>query len=79
MPRRSNVSVRILPDGRLSRACASLYLGLSAKSLAERHRKGLPPISIKVGGRRFYYVQELDRFIANQQSNAGVRNDLSDD
>lgn len=52
------------PDGRVSRSDAARYLGLSPKTLAERKGKGLPPYDVKVGGRVFYYLQELDRFIA---------------
>jgi predicted DNA-binding transcriptional regulator AlpA len=64
MPRRSTVRLTVHPDGRVSRAEAAKYLGLSAKTLAERKRKGLAPHDVKVGGRSFYYLQELDRFIA---------------
>lgn len=63
MPSRSTVRITVHPDGRVSRSDAAAYLGLSAKTLAERQRKGLPPASVKVGGRRFYFLQELDRFI----------------
>lgn len=63
MPRRATVQVTIRPDGRLSRKDAAVYLGLSAKTLAEWKRKGLGPRDVKVGGRSFYDVRELDRFI----------------
>lgn len=58
-------SITILPDGRLSRKDAAAYLGFSVKSLAERCRKGLPPHSKKVSGKRFYLLSELDDFIKN--------------
>jgi len=64
MPRRSTVAITVHPDGRVSRRCAAAYLGLSAKTLAERKRKGLSPRDVMVGGRSFYYLQELDRFVA---------------
>ncbi|USU13435.1 helix-turn-helix domain-containing protein [Sphingomonadaceae bacterium OTU29THOMA1] len=50
----------------MSRSDAAAYLGLSTKTLAERQRKGLQPASVKVGGRRFYFLQELDRFIGSE-------------
>lgn len=66
MPKRSTIRITVRPDGRVSRSDAAAYLGLSEKTLAERQRKGLPPASVKVGGRRFYYLQELDRFVGGQ-------------
>ncbi|RZK29221.1 MAG: DNA-binding protein [Hymenobacter sp.] len=66
MPSRSTIRITVHPDGRVSRIDAAAYLGLSAKTLAERQGRGLPPASVKVGGRRFYYLQELDRFIGGE-------------
>jgi hypothetical protein len=63
MPRRATIQITVHPDGRVSRKDAAEYLGLSAKTLAERQRKGLRPHSVKVGGRRFYFLQELDSFV----------------
>ena len=57
------VRVRVLPDGRLSRQDAAKYLGLNAKTLAMWGLAGKGPRSIKLGGRRFYFRAELDRFI----------------
>ena len=58
-----NVRVRVLPDGRMTRDHAAIYLGLKPKTLAmwAVMRKG--PRSHKVGGRRFYFKDELDEFI----------------
>ena len=55
--------VRILPDGRLTRRDAAIYLGVAAKTLAMWALNGKGPRSVKVGGRRFYFKDELDRFI----------------
>jgi len=57
---RSNVLV--LPDGRLDRANAAKYLGLAPKTLAEWQRLGRGPLSRKVGGRRFYLLDDLVAF-----------------
>jgi DNA-binding transcriptional MerR regulator len=51
------------PDGRVPRARAAAILGLSAKTLANWGTRGLGPRSIRVGGRRFYYVADLFAFI----------------
>jgi hypothetical protein len=55
--------VRILPDGRMSRREASRYLGVAEKTMAmwQLQRKG--PRSVLVGGRRFYFKEDVDAFI----------------
>jgi hypothetical protein len=50
--------------GRLTRQDAAQYLGSAVSTLADWHRKGLGPESVKVGGRRFYRVAALNEFIA---------------
>ena len=55
--------VRILPDGRMSRENAAKYLGLSAKTLAMWKLSGRGPPWVKVGGRVFYFREDLDVFI----------------
>jgi hypothetical protein len=56
------VRVRVLPDGRLDRKNAALYLGLSQKTLAQwaLQGRGPTPHKNKVSGRIFYYLDELD-------------------
>ena len=60
------IRVRILPDGRMTRRNAALYIGMKPKTLAMWEMEGKGPPSIKVGGRRFYFKAELDRFINGQ-------------
>jgi hypothetical protein len=55
--------VRVLPDGRMSREDAAKYLGYKPKTLAMWHLSGKGPRSILVGGRRFYFLAELDAFV----------------
>ena len=57
------VRVRILPDGRMTRKDAALYLGLEPKTLAIWSSEGKGPSPIRVGGRCFYYKADLDAFI----------------
>jgi predicted DNA-binding transcriptional regulator AlpA len=59
----TGISVNIMPDGRLRRRDAALYLGFSEKTLANYAYRGLGPRAVKVGGRVFYYVDDLDAFI----------------
>lgn len=65
-PNVENVRVRVLPDGRMTRRDAAAYIGVAEKTLAmwAMDRKGPP--SVKVGGRRFYYKDVLDKFIAGE-------------
>lgn len=57
------VRVRVLPDGRMTREHAARYLGCKPKTLAMWALSGKGPASIKVGGRVFYYRDDLDAFI----------------
>jgi hypothetical protein len=57
------VIVRVLPDGRLSRADAAKYLGCSIKTLAMWKWQGTGPRWVLVGGRVFYYRHHLDEYI----------------
>ena len=63
------VRVRILPDGRMSREDAARYLGLKPKTLSMWALQGKGPKPVRVGGRVFYYREELDRFIAEGDQN----------
>lgn len=64
------VRVRVLPDGRLDRNNAAKYLGLQPKTLANLESRGKGPRSRKVGGRVFYYKEDLDAYINGQPSAA---------
>lgn len=57
-----SVSVRILPDGRMSRRDAAAYLGRAEKTLAMWQMEGKLR-GVRVGGRIFYFKDALDRFI----------------
>ena len=66
-PHIEQVTVRVLPDGRLSRAEAAKYLGRSAKTLAMWKWQGTEPRWVLIGGRVYYYHQDLDNYIRQQQ------------
>lgn len=57
-----HITVRVLPDGRVSRSDAAVYLGRSAKTLADWYSKGIGPRARKVGGRVFYFLADLEAF-----------------
>ena len=54
------VRVRLLPNGRMTRADAAKYLGRSPKTLAMWAVMGRGPPIHKVGGRCFYEKDDLD-------------------
>lgn len=56
------VKVRVLPDGRVSRADAATFLGLSTKTLAHWAMRGVGPLPRRVGGRIFYMRADLEAF-----------------
>lgn len=60
------VRCRVLPDGRMSRDDAAKYLGLKVKTLAMWSLAGKGPRAVKVGGRVFYYRNDLDAFIRGE-------------
>lgn len=60
------VKVRVLPDGRMSRADAARYLGRSVKTLAMWELEAKGPKSVLVGGRRFYFKSVLDAFVRGE-------------
>jgi len=61
------VTVRVLPGGRLNRRDAATFLGVAPKTLAswKSQRKGPP--AFKVGGRDFYFVRDLKAFVAGEE------------
>lgn len=56
------VTIQATPDGRVSRHEAARILGYNTKTLAEWQRLGRGPKSVRVGGRRFYKLSDLERF-----------------
>lgn len=65
-PEVEQVRVRILPDGRMTRADAARYLGYEPKTLSMWQLQGKGPRPVRVGGRVFYYKQDLDAFIRGE-------------
>lgn len=60
--------VRTTPDGRVTRAEAARFLGFKPKTLAEWQRLGIGPDSFRVGGRRFYKLEELQAYANGEKS-----------
>ena len=64
------IRVRVLPDGRMRREDAARYLGLASKTLSNLQLQGKGPRPVKIHGRVFYYLSDLDRFIREQAAAA---------
>jgi hypothetical protein len=62
------VRIRMLPDGRMTREDAARYLGHAPKTLAQWQIAGKGPRSVLVGGRRFYFKDDLDRFVRGESA-----------
>ena len=60
--------VFIHPDGRLDRKNTAIYVGCAPKTLADWATKGIGPKYLMVGGRCFYFKDDLDAWIALQGS-----------
>jgi hypothetical protein len=54
--------IAVFPDGRMDTRNASLYLGLSSKTLAMWRCQGIGPKFIK-RGRIFYFKEDMDAWI----------------
>lgn len=65
------IRIRVLPDGRVPRADAALFLGLATATMAAWSVRGLGPMPRRVGGRVFYYLRDLEAF---RDSGARVAN-----
>jgi hypothetical protein len=58
------LDVIVLPDSRMDRRNAALYLGLSVKTLAMHASRGTGPKFVKIG-RVFYFKDDLDTWISS--------------
>jgi hypothetical protein len=50
----------------MDRKNTAIYLGCAPKTLADWAMKGIGPKYLMLGGRAFYFVQDLDAWIAEQ-------------
>jgi hypothetical protein len=62
------LGVRVLADGRMDRANAAKYLGRRPNTLAIWAMRGKGPPPHNVGGRAFYYLHELDAYVAAEDA-----------
>ncbi len=55
--------IRLSPDGRMSRADAAIFLGLKPKTLSMWAWERRGPKIVRIGGRCFYRLDDLRRFV----------------
>jgi len=60
------VQIQTTPDGRLRRRDAAAYLALSERTLANWHSRRIGPRSHRIGSRAFYYLADLEAFVASE-------------
>ncbi len=57
------VRLRATPDGRLTRWQAAKFLGVAHGTIANWKSLGIGPAHMKVGGRVFYRLEDLEAFV----------------
>lgn len=69
----STVSVRVLPDGRVTAMDGAKYLGLAVKTLAMMRTNGTGPKYVK-RGRIFYYINDLEAWMKDGERLSTAQN-----
>jgi hypothetical protein len=67
------VKINVLPDGRVDRNNAAKYLGKSPQTLAIWGVMGKGPSPHSVGGRGYYYLSEVEAYVAAEVAGTGSR------
>ena len=57
------IPVEVFPDGRMTTVNAARYLGLAPKTLSIWRSEGKGPRFMRYGGRVFYTLEEMERWI----------------
>jgi hypothetical protein len=63
IPALTRVQCEVLPDGRMHDKEAAKYIGRKPQTLANWRARNYGPRWIRVGGRIFYYLDDVDEFI----------------
>ncbi|MBT5943901.1 MAG: helix-turn-helix domain-containing protein [Rhodospirillaceae bacterium] len=64
--------VFIHPDGRMDRKNTGLYLGCAPKTLADWASKGKGPEYVMIGGRAFYFQDDLSTWIESRRKRSSA-------
>lgn len=64
------ITVRMTPDGRLTRQEAAKFVGVASRTLANWKSQGVGPNQTKIGGRVFYRLADLQTFVADYGATA---------
>ncbi|WP_395001538.1 helix-turn-helix transcriptional regulator [Sphingomonas sp.] len=68
----NGVTVLVDPLGRLDRDNAAKLIGITSKTLANWASKGLGPKGFRVGGRAFYWRDEVEAFARGERQMAAA-------
>ena len=61
----------IFPDGRMDRKNTGLYMGCATKTLADWAMKGIGPKYVLLGGKAFYFEDDVKDWISVQRQIKG--------
>ena len=64
--------VFVHPDGRVDRKNAALFIGCSPTTLADWAMKGSGPKYAILGGRAFYFLDDIEEWVAKARRLSGV-------
>lgn len=64
-------------DGRMNRAAAALYLGLSISWLVHAEAIGSGPASVHIGRRVWYFRADLDAFVQSNRRESKCRSSVT--
>jgi hypothetical protein len=70
-PAIQTIKVQVLPDGRMDCKNAARYYGASEKTMATWRTQGKGPRFVKIGGRVFYFKDDLDVSVAEARGARG--------
>jgi hypothetical protein len=60
------IRVKALADGRLNRAQAAQFIGCAPRTLSLWQFQGRGPRSVLIAGRRWYFLRDLEHWIASE-------------
>ncbi len=67
------IRVFMYPDGRMDRKNSAIYIGCAPKTMADWAVKGIGPAYVMVGGRAFYFRDDLDDWIGSKGKSVSSR------
>ena len=63
----TTINVTMFPDGRMDLENTAVYIGISERSLATLKREGKGPEGVKIGGQKFHFREDVDKWIQSRK------------